>query len=190
MARNYEQVAQLLAASEVPSSPAEVHGVVCGQMSSGPGPLRPLVSGQLLGLEEGGLPPVLEELLVRFSREISEQLESGEFAFQPLLPSDDEELSQRVNAIGRWCEGFNVGFAAGFGRGDAFIPEETREVLGDFARIAEVDDRLEDAGAEEQREEDLMEVVEYVRMAATSVYLQNTLEEKQQGGGPDSPPLH
>ncbi len=65
----------------------------------------------------------------------------------------------RLFALGRWCEGFMLGFAAGCSASGHPLPEDAREILADFARIAEVAaDDVEDSEA------DYMEVTEYVRV--------------------------
>ena len=182
MKTDYEQVAKLLAGCGILNPAAEVHGIVCGQVSSGAGNYRLDVTRRLLGFDDP-FPGVIEKLLTRFAEDVAGQLGGGDFSFQPLLPGDEEELGQRVYALGSWCEGFNLGFAAAYAGGESRMREETREVLGDFARIAEVEDRVKGEGAE-QDEEDYTEIDEYVRMAAASVYLQNVPAPR-----PDDGPL-
>ena len=171
MKRDYEQVAALLEACGLGNSAAEFHGVVCGQVSSGAGGLRLDLAARVLGVDEV-LPPAMEELILRFAAEAAGELGSDDFAFQPLLPGDDVDLERRVRALGHWCEGFNLGFAAGHA-GHARLSAETREVLNDFSRIAQLEQGADLTGPGEQDEGDFTEILEYVRVAATSVFMQN-----------------
>ena len=171
MKRDYDRVTALLEACGMSSSAAELHGMICGQVSSGPAGLRLDLAARLLGAEQA-LPPAMEELVLRFAAEVATQLGGADFTFQPLLPDEDADLERRVRALGCWCEGFNLGFAAGRA-GDGGLPADTREVIADFSRIAELE---EGSGLDEpieQDEGDFAEILEYVRVAAVSVFMQN-----------------
>ncbi|MDT8397633.1 MAG: UPF0149 family protein [Pseudomonadales bacterium] len=177
MAADYVKAGELLAASGIFNTPAELHGIISGQLSAGARAVDIEVVAQLMQLPQ--LPSgIIVELISRFQQDIAAHLQSMDFGFQPLLPDDDEELVFRLEALGRWCDGFNMGFAAS-GLQDKSILEETREVLHDFARIAELDESNSDGEDQEQNEEDYTEIVEYVRMAATSVYMQNGVLETE-----------
>lgn len=180
MKRDFEEVREILLACGAANGAAEFHGIVCGQVSSGHGGLRLDLCARLLGLEQA-LPPVLEQLILDFASDIAGQLLAGDFAFQPLLPDEDEELGRRVEALGRWCEGFNMGFAAGYAVNQAPIQAETREVINDFARLAQMDEGLSADAFGEQDERDFTEILEYVRMAAASVFMQNVPAPPQPG---------
>ena len=60
------------------------------------------------------------------------------------------------------------------------MSEETREVLNDFSRIALVDQEDEEA-SETENEVNFMEIEEYVRMAAITVFVQNTDQDAASG---------
>lgn len=191
MQLDYHKVSELLAMESILNTAAEVHGMVCGQLGSGEQPYQPGLTCQLLGEKEspeGVATPVLMELLNRMAMDIGRQFEAGNFTFEPLLPDDDEELALRLHALGRWCDGFNMGFAAGFSKRSREIPPDTREVLADFARIAEI----ETDSADEGDEGDYMEIVEYIRVATNTVYLQHQTEKvpKEDDGSDSEHPLH
>jgi uncharacterized protein len=169
---DYEKAATLLASNSIFNSISELHGVICGQVCAGVNEVKSKLTQELMGLEEG-FSAVIEQLLIRLGKDATEQMEAGDFTFQPLLPADDEELSIRLRALGEWCEGFNVGFGGTIGKGDISILEETREVLKDFSAIAEIEDGSEQDSEPEENEENYMEVVEYVRMAVATVFMQN-----------------
>jgi uncharacterized protein YgfB (UPF0149 family) len=171
MAADYTMTAELLAAQGILQSVAEIHGVLCGQICADHGDLDLQLSRQILELNDD-IPPVIGNLLEMLAADIRSQLELEDFSFQPLLPDDDEELSLRLTALASWCDGFNAGFAGAWVRDDGAMSEETREVLGDFSRVAQAEDS---AGVSESGEDEIhfMEILEYVRMAAITVYLQN-----------------
>ena len=105
------------------------------------------------------------------------------------MPDEDEELSIRLHALGNWCEGFISGFGGAYAKGDSSLLEETREVLKDFTAIANVDDRQHEQS--EHEEHDFMEVTEYVRMAACTVFIQHSLNtSNRETQTPDKNRLH
>ena len=99
-------------------------------------------------------------------------MQAEDYTFQPLLPGDEQSLGSRLSALAMWCDGFNAGFAGAWVKDDAAMSEETREVLDDFSRIAQVEQEDEET-PENENEVNLMEIIEYARMAAITIYLQN-----------------
>ncbi|MFX6645011.1 UPF0149 family protein, partial [Acinetobacter baumannii] len=69
-----------------------------------------------------------------------EDLGADELVFQPLLPDDEDDLGQRVVALGDYCRGLLAGFGLGV-QGDhpALADEAVRETLQDLANISQVD---------------------------------------------------
>ena len=106
------------------------------------------------------------------TEDISAQLQTADYAFEPLLPDDEEPLSTRLVALASWCDSFNIGFAGAWVKDDAAMAQETKEVLQDFSRIALVNKADEDL-SERENEMNYIEVVEYARMAAITIYTQN-----------------
>ena len=174
MTPDFDKVATLLANNKIFNSVSELHGVVCGQLCAGSKESDATLSWQLLG-QENKPSKIMNDLIIRLQLNILEQLNSEDYSFQLLLPDDDEELTIRLHALGNWCEGFISGFGGAYAKGNSTLLEETREVLKDFTAIANVDDsEQEEVDSDGQ---DYMEVLEYVRMAAYSVFLQNQPEK-------------
>jgi hypothetical protein len=167
MQADYTLAAQLLADSLPGISPAALHGLLIGQLCSGVVQPDPEDMGELL---EHELLPVVRKLMDRLASEANVQLGGLEYAFQPLLPDDEATLPARVYALGLWCEYFTTGFAAGYLRPDSNLSREAREILQDFGELASLAENQH--RVDEQDEEDFMELVEYVRMAAITLYHQ------------------
>jgi uncharacterized protein YgfB (UPF0149 family) len=169
MQADYKMINLLLTGNHVQHSAAELHGLLAGQLCSGVAHPDPQELGELLEYH-GELAPVVVKLCERLATETADQLGQLDFQFQPLLPPDDAELPERVDALGLWCDGFTVGFAAGFIQPEEILSEEARELLGDLGRLSAVSASAEDCS--EQDEVDYMELVEYVRMAAITLFQQ------------------
>ena len=162
--------------------------MLCGQVCAG-SPFDAELSLRILA-HETEVPPVIRQLLERLAIEAREHLGSGEYAFQPLLPDDDIDLAGRLAALAEWCDGFIAGFAGAWVMDAAAMLPETREVLGDFARIAQVDQTDARSLAREE-EVNFMEIVEYARMAAITVYQQNNASAAPPGPAhPADEPVH
>jgi uncharacterized protein YgfB (UPF0149 family) len=127
----------------------------------------------------------------RLASEANTQLGGVDYSFHPLLPSDESTIGQRVLALAQWCESFTTGFAAGYIRPESNLTREAREILHDFGDLACIAETREEV--DEQDEEDFMELVEYVRMAAITLYQQLVgMKSPEQDADPDAdhPVLH
>ena len=91
------------------------------------------------------------------------QLQDSGLDFNVLLPDDDVSLSERVNAIQEWCHGFLLGISLAGVKDHSSLPEDSRDLLVDIASIGSSGDFDFD---EEDGEEALIEIVEYLRMGA------------------------
>jgi uncharacterized protein YgfB (UPF0149 family) len=169
MQADYKMMTLLLSGNHVQHSPAEVHGILTGQLCSGVATFDPEDLGGLMEQPQQ-LVPVVCKLIERLWNESTEHLAHIDYHFHPLLPSDESPLMDRVNALGAWCDGFMVGFAAGYIGPDSALTSEAREILGDFGQFA----AISEDGSEltEQDEVDYMELVEYVRMATITLFQQ------------------
>src|SRR5690606_2130232 len=97
------------------------------------------------------------------------------------LPDDDAPLSDRVYALGEWCEGFLLGFASAGPEARTQAPAEISDLLEDFVEITKV----ESAGLEGEAEGDeqsFAEVSEYVRMGVLMAFEQLRLQNADISG--------
>lgn len=147
---------------------AECHGALTGVACSADPAARPDWHDALpdremaAAVEQDGLLNALGEA-------IATMLDSGDMQFAPLLPDDSETIEVRAAALRLWCRGFLYGFGIGFAPGGSPpLPDEVREVLGDFSEIARQELDVE-AGSEAD-ETAYAEIVEYVRVGAQLVF--------------------
>lgn len=168
-------------------SPAELHGCLCGLLGGG---FRGGEAALLAELEQTlniSLHGSLADDVASLRTTAIESLGEGSFDFQPLLPEDELELSQRIEAMAQWCRGFLSGYAQARvkseGQGEAVLPDSA-EALRDFAAIAQaaVDD--EDEQDSNAAEDAYYELLEYLRVAAMNVMLDAGV-----GGDEPVPPL-
>lgn len=166
----YDTVVQALTAGGSSVNAAEAHGCLVGALCARRVYLPAEWLEELLpeAPEKAAEPAAeagpLHELFTH-SRTV---LESGDMEFEPLLPPDEADLAERVEALGAWAQGFLYGFGAAgpFPRGT--LPAEVAEVLSDLAEVSR-------AGAvgsetEEAEESALAELVEYLRVGVQLIY--------------------
>jgi uncharacterized protein YgfB (UPF0149 family) len=163
---------QLLATGAV-CSVAELHGMLCGQVSG----------GRQCGADEW-LKAVREfcdlehfeitddqrnicDLLVEASRS---GLHSDSFEFAPLLPDDRCPQADRARELGAWCRGYLHGFGASGVTADTKIEANVAEVLRDFAKISQTVSELGDEL--DESEHDLVELIEYLRAGVMTVFIE------------------
>jgi len=149
---------------------SEAHGILCGSISSsgkaqfqdwvrqvlGQAP----VAGDVLMAEVAEL---LEDVFVESETGMSSDL----YEFELLLPDDDQPLTERVRAVGEWCDGYLLGFSTGSESAGVSVPMEVNDVIKDFVEFSNVDNNVDELS--ELDEQALMEVVEYVRMNVLNV---------------------
>ncbi|TAN67077.1 MAG: YecA family protein [Methylobacter sp.] len=86
-------------------------------------------------------------------------LVSDEFEFDLLLPGDEALLSEQVEALTHWCQGFLLG--VGFTHTASEQSREVTEILKDIVEFTKLDTEAEG----EEDESDFMEITEYMRSA-------------------------
>ncbi|HEY4555346.1 MAG TPA: UPF0149 family protein, partial [Lysobacter sp.] len=91
----------------------------------------------------------------------AQQLGNRSFEFDLLLPGDDTSLATRSGALFDWCRGFLGAFGLASGAAPK-LSDESREALGDLAKLAAASPQDE---GDEEDEEALVEIEEFVRVA-------------------------
>lgn len=159
---------QQLNAALDPNDAAECHGALSG-FACGSGPADNLAWAAALPDRDTAIAVEKDGLLKALGEAIATTLDSGEMQFAPLLPDDSETIEARAAALRLWCRGFLYGFGIGFAPGDSPpLPDEVREVLGDFSEIARQE--LDAEPGSEADETAYTEIVEYVRVGVQLVF--------------------
>ena len=162
---------------------SELHGSLCGYLAGG-GSLRNtsvLAALQLDG-EASNPTPDDQALLARWAKQCETELADPELGFEPLLPEDDRPLAERAEALVDWCRGFLGGFGLAGTSAHAKLSDEAQEVLRDLGNVA---GSSFDFGDEEEDEDALIEVQEFVRVGTLLLHTECTA-----GDGPVSGTVH
>lgn len=164
-------VAGELSSLELRLHPSEYHGAMSGYLSAVMSPTfrHWCEVAKQLALEEGAAPDE-DELMIPDERSVLAQLYSatvaqlgdGEFAFQLLLPDDEEPLSDRTGGLVAWCQGFLFGVTASGVSDFDGMSEDVNELMRDLVEFTKMD--VDPERETEQDEAAFMEVSEYVRV--------------------------
>ncbi len=137
---------------------AELHGALSGWIAGGGGAgadwLAKVFADPSLPAAEGPLAALAAATAAQFG--------DRDFGFDLLLPPAEASLQERSGALFEWCRGFLGGFGLAAGA-EPPLSEEGREALADLARLAAA--QPQDDGDEED-EDALAEIEEFVRVAA------------------------
>lgn len=179
----FDELANALLEQGEMLSPAELHGCLCGLLGGGFGGDGPALLAELEQTLDARLHGSLADEVLALHREVRASVEDGEFDFQPLLPDDDLELSQRVAAMAGWCRSFLSGYAQARVRTDArgaAVAPDSAEALRDFAAIAQAGLDGEEDQSEDDAERQYAELLEYLRVAAMNVILDGGAADGEQ----------
>ena len=153
------------------SSPSELHGQLCGQLSAG----QRLESADWLKAAtdqmaiESILSVSVEEFLMTLYQSTYQELLSPDMSFSLFLPEDSDPMNVRLECLSQWCHGFLAGYGLG-GISQSSLSKETQSILLDFTRIVKVETDIEAGDLNDDAEHDFMEVCEYVRMAVLTLF--------------------
>ena len=159
-----------LSRSGAEMGPAEAHGLLCGLLVVDIAtPVAKCLDEVMKGVDpEDEHAAVTRRLMDALVKQARSSLLDEDFEFQPLLPASDTPLPGRVQALGRWCEGFaaGVGLAGMSEKRAAALPESVNEFIRDIGEIARVEPDEEDS---EEGEGAYAELLEYVRVGVLVV---------------------
>lgn len=175
-----ESLRLALAAAEIGQHPVEVHGALVGLICGGVDQQGDLWIKPLFDLMNDGqpLPAPLHQLVCELFQDSITRLVDFEFGFTPLLPEEEEPLSQRVEALSLWTQSFLTGIAIIQPKLNQ-ASDEVREVIKDLAEIAQVEFDVVD---DEESETAYVELLEFVRIAAIMCYSEFGPEPSLEGG--------
>ena len=139
---------------------AELHGALCGWLAGGGAPTPDWLAK--VTADDAVAAVTADSVLDHLLRASAAQLDDRSFGFDLLLPAADAPLSERSGALFDWCRGFLGGFGLAAGHAPP-LSEEGSEALTDLARLAAA--TPQDDGDEDD-EDALIEIEEFVRVAA------------------------
>lgn len=174
----FNPLAEALRHAGVRHSPSELHGVICGLLSTGIESDAPELLGVLASHVDliGDWPAQIANILVTLRDQAVLAFDGDGLDLALLLPDDDEELALRVAALAQWCEGFLTGFGTGSaGVKDAQLAPALQEAIADLAAVSQVDTPDDDG---EEEEALLSQVTEHCRMAALMVFTEWQLKAR------------
>ncbi|MGQ9424959.1 UPF0149 family protein [Gilvimarinus sp. F26214L] len=184
---SFDSMADVFVSLGALGSPAELHGMACGRLCGGGRYsdrewLRSALEFLDVSTEPG---PDAEATLTRVYHSTLDQLQDDELGMQLLLPGDDVEMAQRIMALSQWCQGFLTGFGTSGISAETPLSGDTADTLRDFASFVQISP---DTGDDDDSETDYMEIVEYVRLATLSIFLEFGVDNA--GESDDSPTVH
>lgn len=183
----YDSIDQLLHQQQVALTAAEMHGLLSGILCGGnhDDSWRTLVSE----LTNDGLafPQTLAQPLQALYQTTRDTLEDDGFEFQLFLPHDDSGVFERADALSGWVNHFLLGLGVAQPRLDK-TNGELKEAIDDLRNIAQLGyDEDED---QEELEQSLEEVIEYVRVAAIMCHNEFTHPAAVTAPEQNKPTLH
>ncbi|MBZ9611884.1 UPF0149 family protein [Rheinheimera maricola] len=168
---SYDEWTYTLDQAYVMASAAEVHGLIAGLLSAGVAAdaqqLLPVIQdflndGQALSLD-------VKQHVVNLIDVTGKSLAEHDFNFALLLPSDDDSLPERLDAMVEWTQAFLVGFAVQ--QTDlSLVSDDVREALDQLSEVTRIDIHTTDDGSSEENEEAYFLVLEHIRMMALACY--------------------
>ena len=178
----FDTTTALLERNNILTTAAEIQGMFCGMLGGG----MPLEC-------QDWLEPLADFINQgeSFSKEVNEafknlfdstcqQLVESDFALVLCLPEDSSPINERGQALLNWVQGFMLGF--GLHQDDlTSCSEDVKEALEDFSEIARMDEEMSE---DEESEQALFEVMEYVRVTAMICFNELGKSPEQQQSEP------
>ena len=189
---DYPSLSSALQRIAVDTSPAELHGQLCGLLCSRPDLgleqwLTESVSELISARQQGdALAAEAVSLLQQLFDDTAAGIQDRDLGFQLFLSDDSVDLTQRLVELAEWCTGFLLGLAMGGIKEYKGLPGDIPELMEDLVEISR-------AGSYELQDEDedenaYMELIEYVRMGVMLIRLE--LHHLHAGSDADKVSLH
>jgi uncharacterized protein YgfB (UPF0149 family) len=175
----YDEIDALIMRLRLGTDASELHGSLCGYLAGG-GLLRGTSVLAALQLDGEATDPTAadKQVLEQLARQCESELADPELGFEPVLPADDRPLTERAEAMVEWCRGFLGGFGLAGTAAHANLSDEAQEVLRDLGTIAA---SSFDFGNEDEDEDALIEVQEFVRVGAMLLHVECATHEPSSG---------
>ncbi|MFP4648366.1 MAG: UPF0149 family protein [Halorhodospira sp.] len=161
--QRYAEVTEVLEAVGAQMGAAEAHGMLAGMLTGADDTSQARWIAEVLADTEprGEAARSCLEMLALLYDETSTALADDAMGFEPMLPAEEEPLTERTRALASWCSGFLFGLGRTEPGADSELPAEVREYLTDMAEIARV---AAEPAEDEDDEGSFTELIEYVRI--------------------------
>jgi yecA family protein len=172
---NYQEVIDILDCQHRSIFPAEFHGYMCGIICGGNYAANEAGFRMVLDMlrDDGFKSQDAKEIAAKLMLNTFHQLHDVNCEFKLLLPDDNQSMEMRSKALVGWCQNFLGGLGLSGVDDKELQQDDIKEALYDLSEIAKL--YCGDASPEEreQYEFELMELVEYVRVAALLIYTES-----------------
>lgn len=161
---DFASIQAIITTEDVKIHGSELHGVLTGLICAGYNFENSDYLNMLNDMFNNGepLPNKLRMTVKLMFGQLWQSILDDSYSFTLLLPDDDDSLVERGHALGAWVQGFNLGFGLQQNKSTQFSAD-VKEVLSDFAEIANLSDEIEE---DETTEQAYFEISEYVRISA------------------------
>ena len=161
---DFSSAQAVITTENIQSHASEIHGVLTGLVCAGFTFEEQSYIVMLNDLFNNGevFPDAVKTVIKQMYSELWADILDDDYAFQLMLPDDDESIVERANGLSNWVQGFNLGFGLQQ-KNNPVASSEVKEVLTDFAEIANLSDEMEE---DEDTEQAYFEISEYVRISA------------------------
>ncbi|MBF6058280.1 MULTISPECIES: UPF0149 family protein [Thiomicrorhabdus] len=170
----FDRVNEVISAFPELESPSFIQGILIGLLCAD-NDIKETVWIKRL-IEEAEIKSVKEsflQVLHELYLQTNKGLNGSGFELQLCLPDDETDLATRAFMLGQLCEGvlYGLGLVSHLSDFEARLSHEVRDALSDLGEIARIDiDGLNDeTSADDVSENDLMQLVEYVKVSLLMV---------------------
>ena len=177
----YQTISKIFQKNETDLTASEAHGLATGLLCienniEAASWLAELFENDIVLIDEDKT--ILMALFEQTRKLLSDEDES--FRYDLFLPSDDVSLTEQLEAVSAWCEGFLFGI--GFSKSSSEWPGETGEIVKDIVEFTKMDTAVDqdlDEDESNEHEAALIEVQEYLRAAV--MMIRDQFMEKNNG---------
>lgn len=148
---------------------SEVHGLMTAIMTVCKPASQDDWATLLSELSFEALPEEALQILAEYAEDVSFALKDKDdaYAYEPLVPDDEHELSERFLALKDWAGGF----ITGLGVAEIALSDDEREQIADLAKIASI--RPNENEEFDGDEEEYLYLFEFVRMIPVGLFRKN-----------------
>jgi yecA family protein len=161
---DFSSAQAIMVTENIQSHVSEIHGVLTGLVCAGFTFEDQNYMVMLNDLFTNGevFPKAVKTIIKQMYSELWADILDDDYAFQLMVPDDEDSIVERGHALGKWVQGFNLGFGLQQ-KNNPITSNEVKEVLTDFSEIANLSDEMEE---DEDTEQAYFEISEYVRISA------------------------